>query len=84
LACLRHALHDRLSIQFRLVLPPLVVVASQWRPGHGPHSDAGVQAGQGQQSGGPTHQTGTRLCARGIREPERTTEWYYSPEYRAA
>ena len=52
LACLLHALHDRLGIQFRLALPPLVVVASQRRFGHGLRSAAGGQAGQGQHSGG--------------------------------
>ena len=52
LACLLHALHDRLGIRFRLALPPLVVVASQRRFDHGLHSVAGGQADQGQQSGG--------------------------------
>jgi hypothetical protein len=49
LACLRHALHDRLGIQFRLALPPLVV-ASRRMLGHGLHFVAGSQAGHGQQS----------------------------------
>jgi hypothetical protein len=43
LACLRHALHDRLSVQFRLALSPLVV-ASRRMLGHGPHSAAGNSA----------------------------------------
>jgi hypothetical protein len=51
LACLRHALYDRLGIQFRLALPPLVV-ASRRTFGHGLHSTAGSQAGSAEQRSG--------------------------------
>jgi hypothetical protein len=49
---------DRLGIQFRLALPPLVV-AGRRMLGHGLHSAAGSEAGQGQQNSGQTHLPGS-------------------------